>query len=58
LIDLTKVDLVQQQENYIAEMKIIATALGNPQKPETELLNLLDKKHKGTCEWLTGNEQF
>ncbi len=56
--DLTISDAVQQQECYIEQMKSIATAFGAPQKPENELLDLLAKQHKGTCKWLTDNDQF
>ncbi|KAK9418518.1 putative GPI inositol-deacylase [Seiridium unicorne] len=48
----------QRQVDHKSQMKLISKAFENAQKPEGDLLAVLDKRHEKSCVWLTGNVDF
>ncbi|OIW32627.1 hypothetical protein CONLIGDRAFT_699459 [Coniochaeta ligniaria NRRL 30616] len=62
LIDCFKTTIEQIERNSATrqheQMKVIANALDIAQRPANDLLNVEERRHRGTCEWLTTHPGF
>jgi WD40 repeat protein len=48
----------QRRDNYESQMRRIATLLRIQGRPEIDFLQVTEKQHEGSCEWLTRSDQF